>query len=98
MTEVDDAIVIEFKVHESDEEESLQDTVRTALDQIKEKNYDAELLLQEYRQTGSVITALPLKEKGFDRTGRNSECSSEEVILCQKHKNHLFYTANTNLP
>ena len=46
VTEVDDAIVIEFKVHESDEEESLQDTVRTALDQIKEKNYDAELLLQ----------------------------------------------------
>ena len=46
VTEVDDAIVIEFKVHESDEEESLQDTVRTALDQITEKNYDAELLLQ----------------------------------------------------
>ena len=46
VTEVDDAIVIEFKVHESDEEESLQDTVRTALDQIKEKNHDAELLLQ----------------------------------------------------
>ena len=46
VTEVDDAIVIEFKVHEPDEEKSLQDTVRTALDQIKEKNYDAELLLQ----------------------------------------------------
>ena len=46
VTEVDDAIVIEFIVHESDEEESLQDTVRTALDQITEKNYDAELLLQ----------------------------------------------------
>ncbi len=46
VTEVDDAIVIEFKVHEPDEEESLQDTVRTALDQITEKNYDAELLLQ----------------------------------------------------
>ena len=46
VTEVDDAIVIEFKMHEPDEEESLQDTVRTALDQITEKNYDAELLLQ----------------------------------------------------
>ena len=43
VTEVDDAIVIKFKVHEPDEEESLQDTVRIALDQITEKNYDAEL-------------------------------------------------------
>ena len=46
VTEVDDAIVIEFKVHEPDEEETLQDTVRVALDQITEKNYDAELLSQ----------------------------------------------------
>ena len=46
VTEMDDAIVIEFKVHELDEEESLKDTVRTALDQITEKNYDAELLAQ----------------------------------------------------
>ena len=46
MREADDAIVIEFKVHEPDEEETLQDTVRVALDQITEKNYDAELLAQ----------------------------------------------------
>ena len=46
VTEVDDAIVIEFKVHEPDEEETLKDTVRIALDQIAEKNYDAELLSQ----------------------------------------------------
>ena len=46
VTEVDDAIVIEFKVHEPDEEETLQDTVRVALEQLTEKNYDAELLLQ----------------------------------------------------
>ena len=46
VTEVDDAIVIEFKVHEPDEEETLQDTVRVALDQITEKDYDAELLAQ----------------------------------------------------
>ena len=45
VTEVDDAIVIEFKVHEPDEEETLKDTVRAALEQITEKNYDAELLL-----------------------------------------------------
>ena len=46
VTEVDDAIVIEFKVHEPDEEETLKDTVRGALEQIAEKNYDAGLLAQ----------------------------------------------------
>ena len=34
-----DAIIIEFKVHDADDEESLQDTVQVALDQIKEKKY-----------------------------------------------------------
>ena len=42
----DNAIVMEFKVHEPDEESSLQDTVQSALNQIQEKNYDAELLAQ----------------------------------------------------
>ena len=40
------AIIIEFKVHEPEEETSLQDTVQSALKQIQEKNYDAELLAQ----------------------------------------------------
>ena len=39
----DDAIVMEFKVHDPEEEDSLQDTVKVALQQIREKNYDAEL-------------------------------------------------------
>lgn len=39
----DDAIVIEFKVKDPEEEGSLQDTVKAALQQITEKNYDAEL-------------------------------------------------------
>ena len=39
-----DAIVMEFKVHEADEEASLEDTVQAALKQTREKNYDAELL------------------------------------------------------
>ena len=38
--------MIEFKVHEPDEEETLKDTVRAALDQITEKDYDAERLAQ----------------------------------------------------
>ena len=46
LNQQDKAIVIEFKVHEPDEESSLEDTVQSALDQIKDKNYDAELLAQ----------------------------------------------------
>ena len=38
------AIILEFKVYNSRRETSLEDTVQAALKQIKEKNYDAELL------------------------------------------------------
>ena len=40
----DPAYVLEFKVHDPDEEKSLVDTVQNALSQIKEKNYDANLI------------------------------------------------------
>ena len=63
VTEADDAIVIEFKVHEPDEEETLQDTVRVALDQITEKNYDAELLAQG-------ISADRIRHYGFAFEGK----------------------------
>lgn len=39
-----DAVIIEFKVHHPRKEKSLQETVDAALAQIKEKNYDADLL------------------------------------------------------
>ena len=38
------AIVLEFKVHDSDEEKTLKDTVESALKQIEEKKYDIKLL------------------------------------------------------
>ena len=38
------AVIIEFKVHNSSREATLQDTVNFALAQIDEKNYDAELI------------------------------------------------------
>lgn len=38
------AIVIEFKVHTPGRERSFEDTARSALKQIEEKNYDAELI------------------------------------------------------
>ncbi len=40
----DDAIIMEFKVHDEDDEASLEDTVASALRQIEEKKYDTELL------------------------------------------------------
>lgn len=42
----DDGIILEFKVHEPDEETSLEDTVQAALDQIEEKKYEQTLLAQ----------------------------------------------------
>jgi hypothetical protein len=36
----DDAIILEFKVHDSEDEKTLEDTVASALAQIEEKNYE----------------------------------------------------------
>ena len=43
----DPAYVLEFKVHDPENEESLQETVNQALKLIREKNYDAELLARK---------------------------------------------------
>ena len=37
----DDAMILEFKVQDEDEERELSDTVQTALKQIEEQNYEA---------------------------------------------------------
>ena len=73
VTEVDDAIVIEFKVHEPDEEETLKDTVRIALDQIAEKNYDAELLSQG-------IPAERIRHYGFAFEGKKVLIGQDEKV------------------
>ena len=72
VTEVDDAIVIEFKVHEPDEEKSLQDTVRVALDQITEKDYDAELLAQG-------ISVDRIRHYGFAFEGKKVLIGQDEI-------------------
>ena len=38
------AIILEFKVYNSSREKNLEETVQCALDQIENKNYDAELI------------------------------------------------------
>ena len=43
LNEKDDAIIIEFKVYDSDDEKTLDDTVQDALRQIEEKRYSASL-------------------------------------------------------
>ena len=40
----DDAIILEFIVQKTDEEKDLSDTVKAALKQIEEKNYETALL------------------------------------------------------
>ncbi len=42
--EKDDAIILEFKVFDEEDEETLKDTVVDALRQIEEKKYAAELV------------------------------------------------------
>ena len=39
-----DAMILEFKVHDAEEEQSLQDTVASALAQIEEKQYETILI------------------------------------------------------
>ena len=44
------AIVMEFKVHNSRKEQTLEETVQAALQQIEDKHYDDELLAQGFKK------------------------------------------------
>jgi hypothetical protein len=46
LNETDDAIIIEFKVYDSEDEKDLQDTVQDALRQIEEEKYEEALIAQ----------------------------------------------------
>lgn len=59
----DNAIILEFKVYDSEEEESLQDTVKSAIKQIEEKKYA--VMLEE-----KGIKAEQIKKYGFAFEGK----------------------------
>lgn len=46
----DDAIIIEFKVHDAEDERDLQDTVKSALEQIEELRYEEGIIAQGIEQ------------------------------------------------
>ena len=63
MNEKDPAIIIEFKVFDEEEEETLSDTVQTALQQIDNMNYAAGLLAEG-------ISAGRIRKYGFAFQGK----------------------------
>lgn len=58
-----DAIILEFKVHDPDEEIGLKDTVAAALQQIEDKQYEAELI-------GRGFSARQIRKYGFAFEGK----------------------------
>lgn len=58
-----DAMILEFKVHDADDEETLADTVRSALAQIEEKQYEAAL-------TANGIPSEHIRKYGFAFEGK----------------------------
>ena len=59
----DDAIILEFKVYDGDDEENLKATVQSALAQIEEKQYAAALIAKG-------ITAEHIRTYGFAFEGK----------------------------
>ena len=72
VTDADDAIILEFKVHDPDDGDTLADTVREALDQIERKKYSAALEakgIHKERITCAIVKAStqPLTHPAYER-------------------------------
>lgn len=72
-SEANHAIIIEFKVIDSEKEESISDTAQAALRQIEEKNYDAELITRGFEKGRIRHYGFAFEGKKVLIAGRRSE-------------------------
>lgn len=59
----DDGIILEFKIHDEEDEKDLADTVSAALEQIEEKQYATDLVSKGIPKEKIKSMVLPFRER-----------------------------------